>query len=225
MRRIVRLTGGHPGLATVPLIEVLREECEMRLADAKRSVDELMGGRVLRFEFGDEESAERFAGRARTCRAVVDSGKEDDPLLEAVRGFIFAGDAPKRRGFTREPRHDPELALASSLANYAGTLLAGEPDWPPGAWVVDVIEDVFSMPDPCTVDLRGVMIWGDGVRGQWIEPFAATVTVSETWDDIVSLKLQAGDAETGLKHVPHGERRPAQWSDHLQWMFTFEYEA
>ena len=81
------------------------------------------------------------------------------------------------------------------------------------------------MPDPSTVDLRGVMIWGDGVRGQWIEPFAATVTVSESWDDIVSLKLQAGDAETGLKHVPHGERRPAQWSDHLQWMFTFEYEA
>jgi hypothetical protein len=225
MRRIVRLTGGHPGLATAPLIEVLREECEMRLADAKRSVDELMGGRVLRFEFADEESAERFARGARTCRAVVDSGKEDDPLLEAVRGFIFAGDRPRRRGFTRELRHDPHRVLASSLANYAGTLLAEEPDWPPGAWVVDVVEDVVSMPDPCTVDVRGGMIWGDGARGQWIEPFAAKVGVSETWDDIVSLKLQAGDVGFGLKHVPHGEPRPAHWSDHPQWMFTFDYEA
>jgi hypothetical protein len=225
MQRIVRLTGRHPGLAKTALTEVLREECGMRLADAKRSVDDLMHGRVLRFDFADEESAERFAARARQCRAAVDSGKEDDPLLEAVRGYIFAGDGPQRRRLTRELRHDAQRVLAGSLAFSAGTLLAGEPDWPRGAWVEDVLDAVVSMPHPHTVALRGTMSWADGARGQWIEPFAATVTISDTAASIVSLTLQVCDADTGLKQVPYGGDSPARWSDIDQWIFTFQYEG
>jgi len=224
MPRIVRLTGAHPGLDKTGLNAVLREETRLGLREAKRQVDDLVRGQILRFEIADDEAAEGLARRARRCRAIVDTGSEEDPLVEAARGYVYAAEQSKGLRLSRASVPEAQRVLASTVASYASDLLVGEPDWPRGGWVDGLLEDAVSQPAANTVELRGVLIWGDGEADQWIEPLAASLRLVEDADRILSLQLHVGDAATGLQRVPHDGHRPDSWNDVRTWIFSFGWD-
>jgi hypothetical protein len=224
MPRIVRLTGSHPGLAKGPLATVLREECRLGIREAKRHVDDLLRGQILRFELGDDEAAEALISRARRCRAVVDTGSEEDPLLEAARGYVYAAEQSKGLRRSRASLPDAEHALTTSVASYVSDLLVGEPDWPEGGWVDDVQADAVSLPAPDTVELRGALLWADSGAGQWIEPLATSLRLSADADRILSLQIHVGDAAAGLRHLPRDSRRSDSRSDVRTWIFSFGWD-
>jgi hypothetical protein len=54
------------------------------------------------------------------------------------------------------------------------------------------------------MSLNGFVIWGE--KGQtlgWVEPFSATVRVTEGGDCLVGYHITCGDAATGLRTLPY----------------------
>jgi hypothetical protein len=71
------------------------------------------------------------------------------------------------------------------------------------------------------------MIWGErGKTQQWVEPFSASVRVSDNGEKLLGYQIMCGDAAKGLAKVPYGEQvRSAARSDPKDWLFVFSQET
>jgi TusA-related sulfurtransferase len=72
----VRLTGWKVGLSTIDLMKALCEFAEMRLSEAKRTVERLVDGEHIDVTFDDEESARRFRDVADKIGAIMPQAEE-----------------------------------------------------------------------------------------------------------------------------------------------------
>jgi hypothetical protein len=67
------LTGWHPGIKTVSLLQAIRAYSSTRsIADAKRSVDRLLSGEKVVLHFSSEAQRDQFAGIAEELGAVCE---------------------------------------------------------------------------------------------------------------------------------------------------------
>ena len=97
-------------------------------------------------------------------------------------------------------------------------------DWPASGFVDDIEDFVDFYPEePSTQDelnLQGLMDWAmEPASGQWIEPFAATIHLSNTGERLLGYKMKCGDAARGLGKITYGGR-VRRWPD--KWIFEFE---
>src|SRR5258706_13448909 len=118
----------------------------------------------------------------------------------------------------------PERAIESKLAGFVRSYI----DVPDGGDCSERQEALrWVCAFPCRVDCARLAIWGKTARGPfWIEPFLASVRVSESSDTIVNYDLGFGDAVRGLGTVPYGKHlRRADWFFPTEWLFRFSKGA
>ncbi len=150
----------------------------------------------------------------------------ESKVPEFVRSYLRASGA----GDSSEEQDALRWACAG-LERLLGGLLQGSEGWT--GWVdgifpaTDMFPDALKVISPVELTLRGSALWGNASRGPfWIEPFLATVQLSENTDAIVSYSLKFADAARGLGTVPYGQhlRRP-EWFFPIEWLFTFSKGA
>jgi hypothetical protein len=73
------------------------------------------------------------------------------------------------------------------------------------------------------LSVLGSMIWGEkGTTKQWVEPFFASVRVSENGEELLGYHIMCGDASTGLGKVHYTTHsRTAERPDPEDWIFVF----
>jgi hypothetical protein len=73
------------------------------------------------------------------------------------------------------------------------------------------------------LSILGLMIWGEkGEAQQWVEPFFASLRVSESGEELLGYQIMCGDAVVGLGKSPYETHaRPAGRSDPEEWIFVF----
>jgi hypothetical protein len=118
------------------------------------------------------------------------------------------------------------------LEQLLGALLDKSNEW--NGWFDDLepADDILSSPvtvvSAVEVSVRGRAIWGEsgGDRNFWIEPFFASIRISEAADRILSYDLELGDACRGLAKFPYGKHvRYENWFFPADWLFTFSRTA
>ncbi len=70
-RVTVILTGWNTGLQTIDLVKLLRRCGNMDLADAKRKVEDLIGGQMIAVHVDVNEVA-KFVAQARSAGAIIE---------------------------------------------------------------------------------------------------------------------------------------------------------
>jgi hypothetical protein len=67
------------------------------------------------------------------------------------------------------------------------------------------------------------MIWGENGRTQqWVEPFFASLRVSESGEELLGYQIMCGDAATGLGKSPYATRgKTVARSNPKDWIFVF----
>lgn len=139
-----------------------------------------------------------------------------------VRSYIHASGGGESSG-----EQDALRWACAGLEWLLGGLLQGSEGWT--GWVdgifpaTDMFPDALKVVSPIELTVRGSALWGKASRGPfWIEPFLATVWISENTDAIVRYSLKFADATRGLGTVPYGKhlRRP-DWFFPVEWLFTF----
>ena len=146
----------------------------------------------------------------------------ESKVAEFVRSYIRAshgGDASEEQEALRW--------ICAGLERLLGELLQGSEGW--AGWVdgifpaTDMVPDALKVISPVELTVRGSALWGKASRGPfWIEPFLASVRISENTDTILSYSVKFADAARGLGTVPYGKhlRRP-DWFFPVEWLFTF----
>ena len=150
--------------------------------------------------------------------------RETDELETKLAGFI-------RSYISSTDPSQKEEALrwvCAGLEWLLGTLLNGCTGW--GGWVdgilpaTDMRPDAIEVVSPVALSIRGCALWAKGAKSPfWIEPFHATVQISDAADDtIVSDDLMFADAARELGTVPFGKHlRKPDWFFPSEWLFVF----
>src|ERR1700722_11702585 len=150
----------------------------------------------------------------------------ESKVAEFIRSYIRAS-----RGGDASGEQEALRWTCAALERLLGGLLQGSEGWT--GWVdgifpaYDVVPDALKVTSPVELTVRGSALWGKGSRGTfWIEPFFASVRISENTDAIVSYSLKFADAPAGLGTIPYVKhlRRP-DWFFPVEWLFTFSKEA
>lgn len=153
------------------------------------------------------------------------NSSETDQLEAKLAGFI-------RSYLSCTDPSQKEEALrwvCAGLEWLLGTLLNGCTGW--SGWVdgilpaTDMLPGAIEVISPGALSIRGCALWAKNTARSpfWIEPFHATVQISdEAEDTIVSYDLAFADASRELGSVPYDKhlRRP-DWFFPSQWLFTF----
>jgi hypothetical protein len=156
--------------------------------------------------------------------AIPEVPQSEFDLESKLAGFVRAYIRASSGGDSTEEQEALRWTCAA-LEWLLGELLQGSKGWT--GWVDGIIPATDMLPDalvvisPVEFTLRGCALWGK-IRGFWIEPFLASVRISDNADAIVGYSLKFADATRGLGTVPHGKhlRRP-DWFFPVEWLFTF----
>jgi len=89
-------------------------------------------------------------------------------------------------------------------------------------WVDDVLPTLAAVVSPVELSILGLMIWGEkGRTQQWVEPFFASVRVSESCE-LLGYHIMCGDAAAGLAKNRYGMHvKSKTQSEPEDWMFVF----
>jgi len=73
------------------------------------------------------------------------------------------------------------------------------------------------------LSVLGYMIWGENGRTQlWVEPFFASLRVSESGEELLGYRIMCGDAAKGLKKSPYATlAATVERSNPEDWIFVF----
>jgi len=137
-----------------------------------------------------------------------------------VRQYIRASNSADAAGDDESLRW-----LCSGLEWILGALLETKDGWDGWCDGIDPATDVLLKPikiaSAVELSVRGRATWY-GNRGCWIDPFFATVRISETADQIASYDIRFGDTSRGLANFPYGKHtRYESWYFPAEWLFTF----
>jgi len=113
-------------------------------------------------------------------------------------------------------------SVCSGLARLLGQLLEGRENWSRYMWVDGVLPSLAAVVSPEELSILGLMIWGEkGRTQQWVEPFFASVRVSESCE-LLGYHIRCGDAAAGLAKNPYGTHvKSKRQSEPEDWMFAF----
>jgi hypothetical protein len=154
------------------------------------------------------------------------SGSSDSYLESKLAAFVRSYISASRDRDSSEQQEALRWTCCG-LEWLLGGVLQGSQGW--GGWVdgispaMDMLPDSVNVISAVELSLRGSALWGKSARGPfWIEPFFASVRISETVDEILSYELRFADAARGLGQVPNGKHlRRADWFFPAEWLFTF----
>lgn len=127
----------------------------------------------------------------------------------------------------RGQRDDSEAhelrSVCSGLARLLGQLLEGHEKWSRYHWIDSVLPTLAAVVSDEELSVLGSMIWGEkGSTKQWVEPFFASVRVSESGEELLGYQIMCGDTSTGLRKLPYATyARTAERSDPEDWIFVF----
>jgi hypothetical protein len=112
--------------------------------------------------------------------------------------------------------------IYSVLARLLQYSLRDRDDWPSGGWVDDIEDFVDFYPEepppPGELHLLGLMSWF-GTASGGIEPFTASIQLSNSDRRLLGYKMKCGDAARGLGKIAYGGRM-RRWPKN--WIFEFE---
>lgn len=150
------------------------------------------------------------------------SSPEIDELEAKLAGFVLL----YIRSSAPVQKEEALRWVCAGLERLLGMLLNGCTGW--NGWVdgilpaEDMLPDAIEVISSTALSIRGRAVWGEAKGPFWIEPFHATVQISDAADTIVSYNLLFADAARGLGTVPYGKhlRRP-DWFFPSRSLFTF----
>jgi hypothetical protein len=114
-------------------------------------------------------------------------------------------------------------SVCAGLARLLGKLLEGHENWSRYHWVDSVLPKLATVVSDEELTILGFMIWGQRKQTQqWVEPFFASVRVSESGKELLGYHIMCGDAALGLGKSAYGTHvRSAGRSDTEDWIFVF----
>jgi hypothetical protein len=151
----------------------------------------------------------------------------ESKVAESVRSYIRAS-----RGANSSEENEAFRWTCVGLEWLLGWLLEGYEGW--NGWVDGIFpatdmlpEDALKMVSPVELTVRGTALWGKRAGGPfWIEPFFASVQISEDTDTLAGYILKFADASRELGTVPYGKHlRWPHWFFPAEWLFTFSKGA
>jgi hypothetical protein len=115
--------------------------------------------------------------------------------------------------------------LCSRLAGLLSRLLETEHAWNRYNWV-DAIAPFYAVKtSSSTLDITGLVIWGTrGTGKEWIEPFFASIQLSDDLLQPIPYKMLFADAGMGLGMRPYGSSQDYPQVPVTEWMFEFTSE-
>lgn len=140
-------------------------------------------------------------------------------LARSVGAYIHAHshDAPNAQEMLR--------SACARLEYLLGSLLQERADW--SGWVDGILPASDLVTDAVQVGafdltIRGHAIWVEHAAGCWVEPFLASVQITDTHDALAGYEICFADAARGLAQHPYGKRvRRADWYFPAEWLITF----
>jgi hypothetical protein len=134
-----------------------------------------------------------------------------------VRSYIRA------RGHGDESEAHELRSVCSGLARFLGQLFTGHEKWSHYHRVDSVLPGLAAVVSDEELSVLGSMIWGENGRTQqWVEPFFASLRVSESGEEILGYQIMCGDAATGLGKSPYATHaRTAERSNPEESIFVF----
>ena len=159
------------------------------------------------------------------------AARSDDNLESKLAGFV--------RAYIQTPgdcdwseRQEALRWVCAGLERLLGGMLQQHEEsqrfcWVDGILPGDILSEPVKVLSPVELTLHGLAIWGENVDGPfWIEPFFASLRISDSNETIISYDLGFGDAIRGLGTVPYGKHlRRADWFFPTEWVFRFSKEA
>lgn len=116
---------------------------------------------------------------------------------------------------------EPIPMLADALGRLFQRLLADEKGWSRFAWIDDAQPESMTRVDGSTVSLAGLATIVDGKR--WSsQPFQAVLRLDPSRSRLDAFRLFLGDARSEMHAVPYGAKRPNNWPNVPDWIFTFD---
>jgi hypothetical protein len=127
--------------------------------------------------------------------------------------------------------------LGSNLEVLLESRLPEDPRWDPDDWVDGILPERVDVPPASHLRITGLVVWAPLGGSFHVDPFEATVTLSETADKVVHDRLAFGNAQFGLGLVDYGlyaseawglRRKPSRelwekrWDRPTEWLFFFE---
>jgi hypothetical protein len=116
--------------------------------------------------------------------------------------------------------------VCTGLEFWLGSLLEGHEGW--YGWVDGIYPatDYFLtlLPQHLQRNSRYLVLRWErhGTRSRWVEPFAASLLVSDAADSIIRYEVKFGDAARGLgNHSYEKHIRRTDWFCPAEWMFSF----
>jgi len=127
------------------------------------------------------------------------------------------------RGHGDESEAHELRSVCSVLARLLGQLLAGHGQWSRYHWVDSVLPSLAAVVSDEELSILGSMIWGEnGSTQQWVEPFFASLRVSESGEELLGYHIMCGDVATGLGKSPYATHaRTVERSNPEDWIFVF----
>jgi hypothetical protein len=149
-----------------------------------------------------------------------------NPHEENAAQSILARDARSyigARGRGDESEEHELRSACSGLARFLGQLLAGHEKWSRYYWVDSVLPSLAAVVSDEELSVLGSMIWGENGRTQqWVEPFFASLRVSQRGDELLGYHIMCGDAAKGLAQSTYATKaEPAERSNPEGWIFVF----
>jgi hypothetical protein len=148
-----------------------------------------------------------------TDRSDIDQNAR---LMEATRRYL---EEPQDE---RIDSSESLRLLCSRLAGLLGRLLETEHAWNRYNWV-DAIAPFYAVrASSSSLDITGLVIWGTrGTTKEWIEPFFASIQLSNELLQPITYKMFFADAGVGLGLRPYGSSQDYPQVPVTEWMFKF----
>ena len=137
-------------------------------------------------------------------------------LLAAVRHYLLQ--LPNER-----ISEDVDLREVSDrLAHLLSHRLKGSEEWDQYKWVDAISPCTADKVSPIHLEFTGLVIWGlRGTTKEWIDPFSASIQVSDSSIRPLQYKLLFGNANLGLGKCLYNSSQNFPEIPVTDWMFAF----
>jgi hypothetical protein len=137
-------------------------------------------------------------------------------LLPVVRHYLLQ--APNQRS-----SEDKDLREVSGcLARLLSHRLKDSDEWDPYKWMDAISPCTAETVSPTHLELTGLVIWGlRGTTKEWIDPFSASIQITDSSTRPLRYNLLFGNADQGLGKCLYNSPQDFPQIPVTDWMFAF----
>jgi hypothetical protein len=147
---------------------------------------------------------------------AYDSLHFEASLLAAVRHYLLQ--SPNER----VSEDDGLRTVCRCLSHLLSYMLKGSDEWDQYKWVDDISPCTADRVSPTNLEFTGLVIWGQkGTSKEWIDPFSASIQITDSSTRPLGYKLLFGNAEHGLGKCSYGSSQNFPQIPVTDWMFAF----